>query len=157
MGMEEKYYLGSYLEAKNKIKEINRYGKFCCDTNYKDLDTFCKKCGKLLEKKIIGSDKESIIDKWELSEKIDENLSHVDFAGKTNLSENIDIWIPNYKGYCFVEILNDNEGAVTISGKDALNIINKFYKDFKKEIDIFIKEYGEKNIEIKFGLICYYR
>ena len=161
MSIEQRVYVGAYLECKNELVPHYKSVKKCiCHKHHYPVElNYCPICSCSLVTEKIPHGESSKIDFNEVL--FDNDL--VDIILNTNQifkSRGIDIWISNIsvgrmKG---IKYGSDNQIYEIPLNVPFNQEIEAFYKheDIRKVIDLAEETYGEENVNVKFGCIVYY-
>jgi len=163
MGADASTYIGAYIIAKDKVKEVEK-----SKTIYKN-----EKTDKVF-KKPIKFDPDTGDPVTKVKEKYMEKIA---FRGWYDLLEELDLYdelgedgffTPAYhdcpkghslmisnsdNGRLFDDVESEFTGEITASG--IADTLLKFKGSHKKEIAALFDFYGEENVQIKFGIVNY--
>jgi len=154
MGVDQSFHYGPYVECKARGVLNTNIVNFCSSDkkhHIKYSDTFCSKCGSVINSRTITLDELRADIKWkELDKELDNRLMTV----SSNNFGMISYWVSN--------ITNDGIGRKTSLGKYEEDIceitpgqpereILLFADFFKKEIEVLRKHY--KQVRVCWGIL----
>ena len=151
MSVDYNIYYGAVIIAQNKMIDDSLEVLGCPKCKTKDAgNRFCPKCGTQIS--LIQIPKQiRAIDVWDLTNKCDDDLRHID-EGKGNLK---DYYIPNRKNDSFPCMLFDplyDNIDIDLVNVDIQKGIEEFKTTYGKQIELVENEYGKENVKIGWRL-----
>lgn len=163
MGLSTTIYLGPYLECRTRVEEAvekvrscpvdscPRYGKWA-----PTQDVFCSLCGdeiKPVEVKTV-----SVLPHIEEDVLFDHRMCRPSGSHFQKLREPPackDYWVGNLRNSDLGRHYSVDDGPVFVPGPQQYAELQHFRKFYEKEIALLKAEYGEGNIDLKWGLLVY--
>jgi len=156
MGMSQSLYLGAYARCLNPKAEKPEKRRTCpkvgCKAHKQYVNSpHCSYCGTAVKE----------IDVMEKRESIDSDAARTEFRESLHMIgqhnpdtfEGKDCWAPNVQRTRIEEYFT---GEDPIEDSVPADEKKKFEKKYAKELEILRRHYGEKNVEVRWGLLGEY-
>lgn len=161
MGVDKNISLGPYLVAEGKkIVSVNVSHRACDNDKCKKYrkkasndEKFCTKCGTEIKKISFTVDEEQDArDLLDENDFLDELVYTDPMLGESN------IFLANHRSPFDNDGRSqlDESGDVDISKLNIAAEIEWFKERYKKVLDVLIENFGEENVQIKWGVVVWY-
>lgn len=167
MGVDTNVNLGPFMTVKGKTEiDVEDTVTTCsnehCETHKSNTEIskkFCGECGApAIEKKYTYTETVTPRDLF-YSEKYEEDFENeLCWTDPMNCDEESGVFVPNERSPSEKQLgFSGDEGFILdFSNLDFKKDIIWFNETFKKQIDIFKKEFGDDSVEIKCGMVQWY-
>lgn len=146
MSTHKQIYIGPYLKIRCPQVEVMVEGpRLCCDTKYSNFQTFCGKCGVLLDKRMLPEMRDKV-SRGDIAQVIGEYLS------SSECEDGCHYWRPN-RGGSNLQLDIESSGAYEfplMSEKVAA-----FTREYKPQIDEMSAAYGTIG-EVRYGVLVWW-
>jgi hypothetical protein len=158
MGVSYHVYVGPYITVYNPEKPATEEVHACGNPKCKRFEDpcsakYCSDCG--IEIKLIEVPTTERVDMWDILIEMDDSLSNACGEYKSKELEDYNILIPNKRADFAHHFSAYDTEVIQTSGATVQEDESAFLKQYKKEIEILQKKFGDKNVNVVWGVVAY--